>query len=208
MAAQREVARIAAESGMAIEGPNCLGMTNLVNGVALSFIEMPGERLSGRPGVGIVSQSGAMAVVLATTLAHKEIGVSMSVSTGNEAASGVEDYVDYLIDDPDTHAIALIVEQFREPKRFLELARRSAAAGKPIVLLHPGRSSAARESAATHTGAMAGDWDVMRVKVSAAGVTVVENLEELGDATDIALRCGGVPRGARWCWPNRGRSRR
>jgi acyl-CoA synthetase (NDP forming) len=42
---------------------------------------------------------------------------------------------------------------------------------------------------------MAGDWDVMRVKVSAVGVTVVENLEELGDATDIALRCNRVPAG-------------
>ncbi|MCW3835653.1 acetate--CoA ligase family protein [Sphingomonas canadensis] len=194
-AAQRALARIAHEAGMVVEGPNCLGLTNLVDGVALSFIEMPGDPLGGRPGVGIVSQSGAMAVVLATTLHAKGLGVSVSVSTGNEAASGAEDYIDYLIDDPHTQVIALIIEQFRDAGRFLELARRAAQAGKPIVLLHPGRSAAARESAATHTGAMAGDWDVMRVKVTAAGVTVVENLEELGDATDIALRAGRVPAG-------------
>ena len=64
-----------------------------------------------------------------------------------------------------------------------------AQAGKPIVLLHPGRSNAARESAATHTGAMAGDYQVMRTQVERAGVLVAENLEELGDVLEIALRC-------------------
>ncbi len=195
LAAQREVARIAAESGMIVEGPNCLGLTNYVDGVALTFVETSPERLGDRPGVGIVSQSGAMAVVLGTTLMAKELGVSLSVSTGNEAASGVEDYVDYLIDDPHTHVIAMIVEQFRKPARFLALAERARLAGKPIVLLHPGTSSAARESAATHTGAMAGDWQVMKTKVERAGVILADTLEELGDLTDLALRCGPMPAG-------------
>ena len=195
MAAQREVARIATESGMVVEGPNCLGMTNYVDGVALTFVETSSERLGDRPGVGIVSQSGAMAVVLGTTLMGKALGVSLSVSTGNEAASGVEDYVDYLIDDPHTRVIAMIVEQFRKPARFLALAERARAAGKPIVLLHPGKSSAARESAATHTGAMAGDWQVMRVKVERAGVILADTLEELGDITELALRCEPVSAG-------------
>ncbi|WP_443024475.1 acetate--CoA ligase family protein [Sphingomonas sp. Leaf357] len=195
LAAQREVARIADETGMIIEGPNCLGMTNYVHGIPLTFVETPPIRLAGRPGIGIVSQSGAMAVVLGTTLMAKDLGISVSVSTGNEAASGVEDYVDYLLDDPDTRAIAMIVEQFRKPARFLALAARARAIGKPIVLLHPGRSSAARESAATHTGAMAGDYQVMRTKVERAGVILVDGLEELGDVIDIAIRCGPVPTG-------------
>ncbi len=195
LAAQRVVARIAAESGMVVEGPNCLGMTNYVDGIPLTFVQTPPERLNGRPGVGIVSQSGAMAVVLGTTLMSKELGISISVSTGNEAASGVEDYVEYLLDDPDTRAIAMIVEQFRKPARFLALADRARAAGKLIVLLHPGRSSAARDSAATHTGAMAGDYQVMRTKVERAGVVLVDSLEELGDVVDLAIRCGPMPAG-------------
>src|SRR4026209_114583 len=64
--------------------------------------------------------------------------------------------------------------------------------GKTIVLLHPGRSSAARQSAATHTGAMAGDYEVMRVKVERAGVILVETMEELGDVAEMALRCPPV----------------
>ncbi|HEX8484864.1 acetate--CoA ligase family protein [Sphingomonas sp.] len=195
LAAQAEVARIAAESGMVIEGPNCLGMTNYIAGVPLTFVETPARRLDGRPGIGIVSQSGAMAVVLGTTLMAKDLGLSISVSTGNEAASGVEDYVAHLIDEPNTHVIGMIVEQFRSPARFLRLAAQARNAGKTIVLLHPGTSSAARESAATHTGAMAGDWQLMQTKVVRAGVILVDSLEELGDVLDIALRAKPVRSG-------------
>ena len=194
LAAQAELARIAAETGMVIEGPNCLGMTNYVDGIALTFVETPAERLGDRPGVGIVSQSGAMAVVLGTTLYAKGLGISLSISTGNEAASGVEDYVDYLLDDPDTRVIAMIVEQFRAPQRFLALARRAREIGKPIVLLHPGRSSAAAASAATHTGAMAGDWHVMKTLVRHAGVVLVDGLEALGDVVDLATRAADFAR--------------
>lgn len=195
LAAQREIAAIAQDHGIVVEGPNCLGMTNYVAGIPLTFVETPPLQLNGRPGIGIVSQSGAMAVVLGTTLMAKELGISISVSTGNEAASGVEDYVEYLLEDADTRAIGMIVEQFRKPARFLALAERARTVGKTIVLLHPGRSNAARESAATHTGAMAGDYQVMRTKVEHAGVVLVDGLEELGDVLDLAIRAGTIPSG-------------
>ncbi len=196
LAEQREIARLAGDAGMVVVGPNCLGFTNFVDGVALTFVETPTPALGGRKGVGIVSQSGAMAAVLSVNLAARDLGLSYSISTGNEAVSGIEDYVEYLTLDPSTSVIALVVEQFRDPRRFLELARRARQAGKPIVLLHPGRSQAARESAATHTGAMAGDYAVMRVKCHNAGVSLVESLEELGDVVEIASRCARLPRGA------------
>lgn len=195
LAEQREIARIADAHGMVIEGPNCLGLVNYIDMIPLTFVETPSAPLADRQGVGIVSQSGAMAAVLASTLFSRGIGVSYSISTGNEAASGVEDYVDYLIEDARTKAIAMIVEQFRQPQRFLALARKARAAGKHIVLLHPGKSNAARESAATHTGAMAGDYALMRVKVERAGVIVADTLEELGDIADIVATCTTVPAG-------------
>lgn len=195
LAAQAEVARIAHEHGMVVEGPNCLGMVNYAAGVPLTFVETPVLDLAGKPAVGIVSQSGAMAVVLGTTLMAKGLGITVSVSTGNEAASGVEDYVEHLLNDPATPAIAMIVEQFRKPARFLALAEKARAAGKHIVLLHPGTSSAARESAATHTGAMAGDWQLMKAKVERAGVVLVDSLEALGDVVELAVRAKPVRRG-------------
>lgn len=195
LAEQREIARIAHQAGMVIEGPNCLGLVNYVDRIPLTFVETDARSPAGKRAIGVVSQSGAMAAVLGTVLLARDCGVSYSVSTGNEAASGVEDYVEWLIDQPDTHVIAMIVEQFRKPERFLAAAARAAAAGKPIVLLHPGTSSAARESAATHTGAMAGDYALMRAKVTRAGVIMAETLEELGDIAEIALRCPALPSG-------------
>ncbi len=188
LAAQAEIARIGRTSGMIIEGPNCLGAVNHVDKVPLTFVETECVVPQG-PAVGVVSQSGAMAAVLCTTLLSRDIPLTWSVSTGNEAASGVEDYVDWLVDEGQTRVIAMIVEQFRKPQAFLSAARRAKDAGKTIVLLHPGTSSAARESAATHTGAMAGDYPLMRAMVERAGVIFAETLEELGDITEIALRC-------------------
>ncbi len=195
LAEQRELARLSREHGFVLEGPNCLGFVNFVDGVPLTFIEMPAEKLGDRPGIGIISQSGAMAAVLEINLLARGLGLSFSISTGNEAATGVEDFTEYLVDDPATRVIALIVEQFRQPRRFLAAARRARAAGKRIVLLHPGRSQAARASATTHTGAMAGDFEVMRTKVEHAGVLLASGLEEFGDVLDLALRCPALAGG-------------
>lgn len=191
---QEELARIAREHGMVIEGPNCLGCTNYVERVPLTFVETNMQTPpKGTRAVGIASQSGALAAVLATALHPRGLYVSTSVSTGNEAASGVEDYVEWLIDDEDTHVIAMYVESLRRPKAFIAAARRAREAGKPIVMLHPGKSSKAQESAATHTGAMAGDYQLMKAKLSREGVIFADTLEELGDITEIALRCKALP---------------
>jgi acetate---CoA ligase (ADP-forming) len=193
LAEQRELAHIARECNMIIEGPNCLGLVNYVDRICLTFVETPAIALGSRRGVGIVSQSGAMAAIVGVTLTSREIGISYSISTGNEAESGVEDYVEYLLDDPHTSVIGLIVEQFRQPKRFLKLAVAARARGKPVILLHPGRSQAARESAATHTGALAGDYQVMAAQVSHRGVRLTDGLEQFGDLLELAFRCGRQP---------------
>lgn len=202
IAQQREIARIAAEAGMLVEGPNCLGCINYLDRVPLTFIETDvsptqAQRSASLPAIGILSQSGAMMAVLNTTLTSRNLPLSYAVSTGNEAASHLEDYLEFLLDDSGTRVIAMIAEQFREPRRLLDAARRAREAGKLLVLLHPGRSAAARASAATHTGAMAGDYSVMLTKVERAGVVVAQTLEELGDIAEIGLRCARLPgRGA------------
>ena len=189
LAQQEEIARVAASAGMVVEGPNCLGMVNYIDGAPLTFVETPARRLTGR-GLAIVSQSGAIAAILSVSLHARDVPLSFTVSTGNEALSGVEDYLEYMIADEQTSAITIIAEHFRDPPRLLNLARRAAAAGKPIILLHPGRSSAARASAATHTGAMVGDYAVMRVMTEAAGLILVDSLAEALDVAELAARCG------------------
>ena len=194
-AEQDEIEAIARAHGMIVEGPNCLGMVNFIDGVPLTFVRTPPAQYAGPPGVAVVSQSGAMAAVVGVGLRHRELGMSFSVSTGNEAVSCVEDFVEYLIGDSHTQVLLMIVEKFRRPKKFLALAARARALGKFIVLLHPGRSSAARLSAETHTGAMVGDFQVMRTKVAHAGVVVVDTLEELLDVSELLLRCPTLPTG-------------
>ena len=111
---------------MVIEGPNCLGCTNYVERIPLTFVETNMKSPpKGQRAVGIASQSGALAAVLATSLHPRDCYVSHSVSTGNEAASGVEDYVEWLVDDPDTHVISMYVETLRRSQAFIAAARRA-----------------------------------------------------------------------------------
>lgn len=192
-AEQEWVARLAAEHGMVIEGPNCLGLVNYVDSIPLTFVNVPSASLESRDGIAVLSQSGAMAAVLAVSLKARGLDLTFSISTGNEASSSIEDYLEYLIDEEHTRVFVMIVESFRHPKRFLKLATQVRRRGKRIVLLHPGRSSAARASAATHTGALAGDFQVMQAGVKYAGVAFVETLEELLDVADILMRCPLLP---------------
>lgn len=192
---QEELAHVAREHNMVIEGPNCLGMVNYLDRIPLTFVMTPPQEMPEIPGAAILSQSGALAAVIAVNMRHHHIPLTFSISTGNEAASGIEDFLEELIGNQQTRVFVLIVEQFRNPQRFLELAHRAREAGHQIVLLHTGRSGAARRSAATHTGAMAGDYEVMHTLVSHAGVIHVEHMEELVDVTQILVRCREAPVG-------------
>lgn len=193
--AQNELAGVARAHGMTLLGPNCLGMVNYVDGIPLTFVVTPPQDETNVPGAAILSQSGALAAVIAVNMRHHRIPLTYSLSTGNEAATSVEDLIEHLLDDTQTRVFALVVEQFREPERFLDLARRARALDKFIVLLHPGRSQAARASAATHTGAIAGDYQVMCTLVEQEGVISVASLEELVDVVQILVRCRELPTG-------------
>jgi acyl-CoA synthetase (NDP forming) len=193
-AIQDEIAAIARAHDMVIEGPNCLGFVNYADGVPLTFAVAEPHPVSGR-GVAVVSQSGAMATAIRAALQSHDLNVSMYVSTGNEAVNGIEDFIEFLLSRSHTHVIALVAEHIRNPQRFLDLARQARERGIVLLMLHPGRSSAARASAQTHTGALAGDYDVMRTQVERQGVMVVETLEELVDLSDCILRCKKKPFG-------------
>ena len=191
---QEAIAATARAAGMAIEGPNCLGYINHADGIPLTFAPTEPSAFQG-PGIAVVSQSGAMASALRAALNGRALNVPFTISTGNEAVTGVEDFIAHLLDDPRTHILALVGEHIRQPARFLALARRARANNTPLVMLHPGRSAAARAAATTHTGAMTGDHDVMRTLCARAGVLLVETLEELVDVCDLLARCRVRPRG-------------
>jgi acyl-CoA synthetase (NDP forming) len=192
-AAQQRLTEIARSSGMVIEGPNCLGLVNYIDAIPLTFVATRfGIHTPGRK-AAILSQSGALAAVFSVNLQHHGVALSYSISTGNEASCHIEDFLEQLLEDEYTRVFALIVEQFRQPQNFLRLAARARSLDKSIVLLHPGSSEAARASAVTHTGALAGNYETMRTLVSATGVIVVETMEELVDVTQCLVLCPALP---------------
>jgi acyl-CoA synthetase (NDP forming) len=188
-AEQEKLAAAALAANVAMLGPNCIGMCNFAVGAALTFefnVERPPA--SAAPKIGIVAQSGAVAAIMRMAFLAKGLGVSSYISTGNEADLTAEDFLGALIDDDDTQVATLFLEQIRHPQKFLELAQRARTRGKPIVLMHPGRSQRARTSARSHTGALAGDHAVMTALLRHAAVTVTETLEELLDTAELLAR--------------------
>jgi acyl-CoA synthetase (NDP forming) len=187
-AEQEAMTKVAHDGGLALCGPNCIGFVNVAGNVALTF--EPLERLAANSsgGIGVVTQSGAMASTLRLGLLAKDVGISCVVSTGNEAGLITEDFLGYLIDDVATRVIVLFMEQVRDPQLFLALAGKARAQKKPIVLMHPGRSVRAQASARTHTGSMTGDHAVMAAMVAREAVIRVETLEELIDTAELLLR--------------------
>jgi acyl-CoA synthetase (NDP forming) len=192
-AAQDRIAAVARDAGMAVCGPNCLGIMNYVDGIPLTFSPQQVENPPAGPGVSIVAQSGGVSAILRTALMARDVPVAFTVSTGNEAVLGLEEYLEFLLDDATTRVITVFAEQIRRPQRFLKLAARAQAAGKAIVLLHPGRSAGARAAALSHTGALAGDHAVMRALVARAGVIAVDGLDELIDVSELMARLPNLP---------------
>jgi acyl-CoA synthetase (NDP forming) len=187
--AQRELAARARAAGVALAGPNCLGVVNFVDGIPLTFGAVAPAPPAGRPALAIVAQSGAMSFALLYAAASDGIPLSYVASTGNEAVLGVEDYLEALIAEPATRTIALLVEQIRDPARFVAAARAARAAGVALCLLHTGTSARGRAAARTHTGALAGEQAVLRAVLAREAVVVVDSLDELIDAGGALTRC-------------------
>jgi acyl-CoA synthetase (NDP forming) len=188
-AAQDELVAIARNAGMALLGPNCLGYTNLVDGLPIGFAHIRRvARLAeapGKPAVAMVSQSGGLLAFTSIALSARGLPMSYTVSTGNEAGIGIADFVDFFADDAATHVIALYLEEVRDPPAFLAAAARARAAGKPLVMIHPGRGAKGRAAVQSHTGALAGDYDTMRVTLERAGIVLVDTMEAFVDVVEI-----------------------
>jgi acetate---CoA ligase (ADP-forming) len=192
-AAQADIAAIARDAGIALLGPNCLGFVNYLDHLAVSFSPSHPENDPPPAKVAFISQSGGTPTVTRFSLAAKRIGISYQISTGNEAVLGVEDFLIPMIDDERNAAIALFCEQIRNPQRFLAAAQYSRERGKPIVMLQPGASEAARASALSHTGSLVGDHALVRTLVEDAGVLVVDDMETLIDVIELVVTFPHLP---------------
>lgn len=187
-ARQREIQGITREAGMALCGPNCMGVLNpvfkssLYTGVLTDPTPLAGN-------VALITQSGSIAIGQLTDL--RRYGFSHVISAGNEAATTTADYIDYLADEPETKVIATFTEAIRDPEKYVAALDKAADRGKPVVVLKVGKSDRTRAAITGHTGGLAGESKVFSQILRRHRAIEVNDMDEL---TEVLAVC----QGARW----------
>ncbi|HYK95882.1 MAG TPA: acetate--CoA ligase family protein [Candidatus Dormibacteraeota bacterium] len=187
---QAEVAAIAIEAGIALVGPNCMGVIDLTTPSATYIDDLPANLRRG--GMAAIAQSGS--VTDAFVHAGTRIGWSRIISCGAEVVLDTCDYLAACLDDPSTESVALFLEGFKRPELFLALADRALTMDKPILAVKVGSSPQARAAAIAHTGSLAGDARATDAALRAAGVVRCHDLDELIEAAALVSRSRRIDR--------------
>ena len=181
----------AQESGVRVVGPNTSGILNLHH--SLDLIGTRGLRPGG---LSLLVQSGNTALSLLLDARRRSgQGLAVCVGVGNEIDIGFHEYLDFLRLDPHTGAVLVHAEGFTDAPAFLRAAAR-ATRHKPVVFLKGARSEAGAAAALSHSGAVAGRWDLLRAGLEQAGVEVVERSDELFHVAETLLTQPVTPPGA------------
>jgi acyl-CoA synthetase (NDP forming) len=194
-AAQRRLADRARELGIALLGPNSMGYVNPLAGVAPFGSGQASAPTAGR--VAVITQSGALSGGVLAYLRHRGVGLSLLVSTGNEAVVDTIDLIDHVAADGVSRAVALFLEQLPDPRRLHAAVGRAARAGVAVVALKVGRSEAGQRAALAHTGSLAGDGAVASAALRRCGVIETRGLEELITTAGLLAHLPERPRGRR-----------
>lgn len=169
---ERQRALVMAAGEMPIQGPNCYGLLNLLDGVALwpdQHGASPVEK-----GVAILSQSGNVAINI--TMQQRGLPLAYLVSLGNQAQCGVAEFIDAMLADERVNAIGLLIEGLPDIARFSEAACRALEKGVPIVALKSGRSEAGAAITVSHTSTLAGADNLYDALFDRYGIARVNTL--------------------------------
>ena len=183
-----------ARSRLRVAGPNCMG--------AYSYR----ERLLGYPNaelcrlapgsVACIFQSGGLIQFWMKAAAERGLRFSYCITSGNEPDLGLADYLNFVIDDPETRQVVLFIEGIRKPAAFMHAAGRALAMGKPILAIKSGATAQSQAASQSHTGAIAGDYAAYLAMCERYGIV---NCRSLDDLVEIALAFDGgrLPKGPR-----------
>ncbi|MFG2332394.1 acetate--CoA ligase family protein [Streptomyces sp. NPDC048604] len=183
-AEERELAALVTAHGGRLLGPNCMGVVDTTTELRLSWGDFPAGS------VGLVSQSGSLALEIGRLLARAGQGFSRFVSLGNQRDIDAADALDALIGHEGTRVVAAYIEDFRDGRRLARTLTAAYAAGKPVLLLTLGRSAASGRAAASHTGALVSARAVVAAVCRDAGALLTESAGELAD-TAVLLAAAG-----------------
>jgi acetate---CoA ligase (ADP-forming) len=178
---ERAVVERVRAAGAVLIGPNCLGVADTGTDLDLASQDFaPGS-------LGLISQSGNLALELALLAQEAGIGFSRFVSVGNQADLGVSELIPALADHDRTRVIALYVEDFRDGRALATQANAAVAAGKPVILLTVGTSPAGARAARSHTGALVSDTAAVDAACLASGMIRVSTPQQLIDLAQALL---------------------
>jgi acetate---CoA ligase (ADP-forming) len=169
-------------AGAVLLGPNCLGVFDATSELELAAGDMP------RGAIGLVSQSGNLALELGVLAAEARLGFSRFVSLGNQADLEAAELVRELAAHAPTELIAVYVEDFRDGRAFADAARAAREAGKRVLLMAIERTDATARAVRSHTGALASDGAAIDAACRAAGIDRVRTPQELIDLAEGLLR--------------------
>jgi len=171
---EKQMVAAAHQHGVRVIGPNTSGIFNAHCGANLV-----GYKDLKAGNIGLLSQSGNMALSLVTESTHLDtLGFSTYIGVGNEADVQFHEYLDYFANDTDTHVVVGYIEGLKGGREFLHSASR-ASQEKPIVLYKSGRTQIGQQSAKSHTGALAGSYTQAKGLMHQCGVTLVERADEI-----------------------------
>ena len=192
---EEKIKIISIENNIRILGPNCLGILDNYTNFTTSFL--PWERVS-KPQKGslsILSQSGAFAIALLDLATQEGLGIAKMVNYGNRMDIGESTLLPFLADDVHTKVIAIYMESVDNGRKFLEVAK-ECSRKKPIVALKVGKVAAGIAAAKSHTGAIAGRYEIYRAAFLKSGIIETNGLEEFIDGVK-ALSMQNPPKGNR-----------
>src|SRR5215470_13212834 len=171
---EREILERIQGTGLRLIGPNCLGVMNPISGLNATFAST-----IARPGnVGFISQSGALCTAILDWAQKEMVGFSAFVSVGSMLDVDWGDLIDYLGNDPRTQSIVMYMESVGDARSFLSAAR-EVSLNKPVIVIKAGRTDAAAQAAASHTGALTGSDEVLDAAFRRCGALRVSTIADL-----------------------------
>ena len=180
---------VEAAGDMALIGPNCYGLLEFRRGVHL-WTGGPHERFAG-PGVGVISQSGALAEFM--TMQQRSVPFVSVVSIGNQAMVTLEDFLEAMLDDDGVNAIGLYIEGLKDVVRFSELAAKALSKKIPIVGIKIGRSAIGANIAKGHTSSLAGTTELYDALFERLGIIQTHSLSQFLETLKLLAFAGPLP---------------
>ncbi len=177
---QKRIAEKAKQYEMRVIGPNALGVFNTENGLDSFFVSRERVSVPGPGRLSIISQSGAITVILMEALARDNIGIAKAVNYGNRLDIDEADALDYFADDPETHVVAMYLESVADGRKFLRAAK-AFVAKKPLIIWKAGKHELGAAAVASHTATLAGKYSLYQAAFRQAGVVEAYGFDHMID---------------------------